>query len=82
MGQIGYDLLSSNTKTWQAKLKKLEKIDWSRTSSNWEGRAMNQGRISKARVNVILTGNLIKASLGVKLTPGEEEAEKRFLKNV
>lgn len=82
MGQIGYDLMSSHTKNWRAKLKKLEDIDWSRTSSNWEGRAMNQGRISKARVNVMLTGNLIKAYLGVELTPDEEEAEQRYLENV
>ena len=82
MGQIGYDLLSSNAKTWQQKLRNLEKIDWSRTSSNWEGRAMNQGRISKARVNVILTGNLIKTKLGIKLTPSEQEVEKRYLENV
>ena len=82
MGQIGLDLVSTNAKTWQTKLKKLEKIDWSRTSSKWEGRAMNQGRISKARVNVILTGNAIKTNLGIKLTPSEEEIEQEFLENV
>lgn len=82
MGHIGYDLLSSNTKNWKEKLEKLATIDWSRTLPSWEGRAMIQGRISKAKINVILTGNRIKTKLGVKLTPSEDEAEKRFLKNV
>ena len=82
MGKIGYDLLSSDVNVWQNKLKKLEKIDWSRTTPIWEGRAMNQGRISKAHVNVILTGNAIKKQLGVELTLTEETTEERFLNDV
>ena len=46
MGQIGYDLLTEGD--WKEKLKKLSDIDWSRSSDEWQGRAMVQGRISKA----------------------------------
>ncbi len=81
MGHVGFDLLGSFDKTWQTKLSKLEKADWSRTLPEWEGRAMVQGRISKAKINVMLTGNAIKTILGVNLTSLEEEAEKRFIKN-
>lgn len=81
MGQIGHDLISTNEKTWKPTLKKLSSIDWSRTSRAWEGRAMIQGRISKARINVLLTGNYIKQNLGLSLTPTEQEAEKEYKNN-
>ena len=78
MGQIGSDILSNRSKDWKEILTKLESIDWARANPDWEGRAMVQGRISKARVHVMLTGNYIKTKLGVPLTPSEAEAEKAF----
>lgn len=78
MGQIGHDLLQQKESTWKSALKKLKKIDWSRANPEWEGRAMVHGRISKARTNVLLTGNHIKKQLRVPLNPVEEEAEKAF----
>lgn len=78
MGQIGHELLNKRQKTWQNSLKKLKIIDWARANKEWEGRAMVHGRISKARTNVLLTGNYIKQQLKVPLNPIEEEAEKAF----
>ncbi|RVU83647.1 DNA sulfur modification protein DndB [Leucothrix sargassi] len=78
MGQIGADILNNHSKNWKTLLKSLNGIDWSRTNPEWEGRAMIQGRISKARINVMLTGNLIKHKLNIPLTPSEMEAEKKF----
>ena len=78
LGQIGADLIASKPKRWPSTLKKLKKIDWARANDDWEGRAMVHGRISKARTNVILTGNYIKNALGLPLTNVEEEAEKVF----
>ena len=78
MGQIGSDILSNRSKGWKEILTKLESIDWARANPDWEGRAMVQGRISKARIHVMLTGNYIKTKLGVPLTPSEAEAEKAF----
>ncbi len=84
MGQIGADLLAQitakNTTKWKNVLKKLKRIDWARANPAWEGRAMIQGRISKARINVLLTGNYIKQQLGLPLNPIEEEAEINFNK--
>lgn len=77
IGHIGADILFSDPE-WKDKLTGLEKIDWSRSNKAWEGRAMVQGRISKARVHVTLTTNYIKKHLGVPLTAAETEAEKAF----
>ncbi|HHH50640.1 MAG TPA: DNA sulfur modification protein DndB [Saprospiraceae bacterium] len=78
MGQIGTDLLANTPKVWKKKLKKLNSIDWARVNPDWEGRAMIHGRISKARTNVILTGNYIKQQLNIPLSSTEEEIEKAF----
>ena len=78
MGKIGHDLLIEGD--WQKKLKKLSNIDMSRNSKEWQERAMVQGRISKSKVHVALTGNLIKQRLCVALSLSEQKIEKEFLK--
>jgi DNA sulfur modification protein DndB len=80
MGNIGHDLLAMKSKKWKSYLKNLKNIDWARANKDWEGRAMNHGSISKARTNVLLTGNYIKEKIGVALNPVEKEAEKQFKK--
>ncbi|MFK5894113.1 MAG: DNA sulfur modification protein DndB [Pseudomonadota bacterium] len=77
MGQIGHDLINSD-KNWKKRLIKLNSIDWARANKNWNGRALVHGHISKARTNVLLTGNYIKQHLNIPLNPIEEEAEKAF----
>lgn len=78
LGQTGADLLSQKPKTWQSSLKKLRKIDWARNNEDWEGRAMIHGRISKARTNVILTGNYLKMKIGLSLTELESQEEEKL----
>jgi DNA sulfur modification protein DndB len=80
MGEIGESLITQPFENWKRTLKRLRKIDWSRSNPDWEGRAMQHGRISKARTNVILTVNYIKKHLGLSLTPTEQEHEDAFLK--
>jgi DNA sulfur modification protein DndB len=80
MGEIGSELISKPPASWKKILKGLNKIDWSRSNPDWEGRAMQHGRISKARTSVILTVNYIKKHLGLSLTPTEQVHEDAFLK--
>jgi DNA sulfur modification protein DndB len=80
MGYVGTDIVSRKPKTWKKSLKQLKKIDWARANSEWENRAIVHGRISKARTNVVLTGNLIKQYLNIPLNNNEEELEKAFIK--
>ena len=54
-------------------LKALRNVDWSRSNIDlWEGRAMTHGRISKATMNVQLTANLLKQTLGLTLNEAEQ----------
>lgn len=80
MGQIGADLLTQYRDNWKTILQGLQEIDWSRNNADWEGRAMVQGRISKAHIHVTLTGNYIKQKLNIPLNPVEAEAEKGMKK--
>lgn len=79
LGNIGADLLSIYPSDWQDRLKGLSKIDWSRQNKSWEGRALVHGRLSKARTNVLLTGNYIKKNLGISLNDVEDQLEKEFI---
>ncbi len=78
MGNIGADLLSNFEPDWKDRLTNLSKIDWSRQNKDWEGRALVHGRVSKARTNVLLTGNYIKQHLGIPLNNVEEQLEQEF----
>lgn len=80
LGQIGSDMLLEPVSTWKKQLKKLNTIDWSRSNSDWESRALVHGKVSKQRTSVILTGNYIKKHLRVPLNPQEEDIEKGFSK--
>lgn len=79
LARAGSTLLSKHAKGWKSKLRKLATLDWSRSNADqWEGRAMNAGRLSKRNVNVTLTGNVIKQHLGLALTAEERELESEF----
>jgi len=81
LARAGNTLLSKYRRGWKSKLKKLSSLDWLRSNSEqWEGRAMNAGRLSKRNVNVTLTGNLIKEHLGLALTTEEQQLENEFRK--
>lgn len=76
LGIAGAALLSAKPKDWKQSLKRLKKVDWSRSNNDlWEGRAMAHGRMSKATTNVQLTANLIKKALGLRLSETEAELE-------
>nr|BDD46373.1 hypothetical protein 2 [Halieaceae bacterium] len=75
IGMVGSSLLLMPEKEWKKKLSGLAAIDWSRKNPVWEGRSMVHGRMSKARVNVQLTSNYIKQSLGLDLSAAEQELE-------
>ncbi|MDA1054582.1 MAG: DNA sulfur modification protein DndB [Planctomycetota bacterium] len=79
---VGKTLLSQHASDWKKRLKKLETLDWSRgNASQWEGRAMNAGRLSKRNVNVALAANLIKKHLKLELTADEQTLESQFRRN-
>jgi DNA sulfur modification protein DndB len=82
LARVGNTLLSTHRADWKTRLKKLATVDWSRANaSQWEGRAMSAGRLSKRNVNVTLAGNLLKKHLGLTLSAEEQELEKQITSN-
>ena len=80
---MGRAMIKKYPSDWKERLSRLQQIDWSRSNERvWEGRAMINGRISKAQMNLILTANYLKQVMDVPLTTEEERNEKRFTKQI
>ena len=76
LGIAGADLLAQFPKDWKQHLGNLKQVDWSRSNTEvWEGRAMLQGRISKATHQVTLTSIYLKRILNLEITPEEQQME-------
>jgi DNA sulfur modification protein DndB len=81
LGRVGAALLAAEPRRWKEKLRRLSKIDWSRTNARlWEGRATIGGRVSKAHNNVLLTTTALKNVIQLPLSPEEAKAEEAYQK--
>jgi len=78
LGIAGAALIARRPAGWEASMKKLASIDWTRSNPLWEGRAVRNGQITKAGPSVTLTANVIKTRLGLGLTEEEARHEKRL----
>jgi DNA sulfur modification protein DndB len=79
IGVAGHSLIELYPNDWLSQLEKLNKMDWSRKNVQlWEGRAMLQGRMSKAHRSMKLTANALKQILGIPLTEKERELEREL----
>lgn len=58
----------------------MKKVDWSRANSDWEGRAIVGGRVSKSHQNVTLTVNYLRNHLASGLSPEEQRVEDAYLR--
>jgi DNA sulfur modification protein DndB len=76
LGYAGAHLLAQHPQDWQTRLEALSSLDWRRANVDlWEGRAMVNGRISRAKSNIMLTANVIKSALGLPLAAEEKLLE-------
>lgn len=82
LGRVGNSLLrdSLDPAHWRPRLRGLSKVDWSRSNCELEGRAIVGGRVSKSHQNVVLTVNYLRQSLGLELSPEEQQAEDAYLR--
>lgn len=74
---LGAELYNHN-EDWKKSLTALSEIDWNRTNTDWNGRALFAGRLRKSYSNVVYTANYLKTKLGITLTPKEQEYEDRI----
>lgn len=80
LGRVGNSLLreSVDATVWQPRLKKLAGVDWSRTNTDWEGRAIIGGRVSKSHAQVTLTVTYLRRMLKLRLSPEEQRVEDAY----
>jgi DNA sulfur modification protein DndB len=75
----GAALIAAHPDDWVERLCALEELDWARTNRTvWEGRALQNGLISKAGASVPLTANVLKQKLGLPLNDKERALEEEF----
>ncbi|NWJ46936.1 MAG: DGQHR domain-containing protein [Chloroflexi bacterium] len=79
LGNLGCKLIEQYPDDWQKHLKKLERVDWKRTNTEWQKRAMNHGRMSKTRHSIVLTTNYLRMLLNLPLTLEEEKYEAELI---
>lgn len=82
LGRVGNSLLRDSTAVshWKNKLAPLKKVNWSRANSDWEGRAIVGGRVSKSHQQVTLTVNYLRHHLGLGLSPEDQRVEDAYLR--
>mgnify|MGYP001484341544 CR=1 FL=1 len=59
-------------------LKIFSYTDWRRSNNIWEGRALQNGKITKSNISYVLTSNVLKNKLGIKLSENEIAMEKKY----
>ncbi|MFE6727481.1 DNA sulfur modification protein DndB [Streptomyces californicus] len=82
LGRIGNSLFRESVapREWQKKLTPLKEVDWTRSNTDWEGRAIVGGRVSKSHQNVTLTVNYLRTHLALPLSPEEQRVEDAYLR--
>ncbi|MCW8107117.1 DNA sulfur modification protein DndB [Alteromonas ponticola] len=76
LGVMGNSLLAEHPSDWKKILIKLESIDWRKANPMFSSRCINQqGRLSKATINIQLVANALKVELGLALSPEERALE-------
>ena len=78
IGRVGATLLSVNPDKWETSLKILQKIDWSRSNPDWEGRVMYGGRLSKSGTCISFMAAYLKNAMKLSLTPDEVRLEAAY----
>ena len=71
-------LIKERPKRWETDLLAVGRLDWRRSNTAWEGRAMNAGRLTTGGNHPILTRNLIKRELKLALSEEEQRVEEAF----
>jgi DNA sulfur modification protein DndB len=80
LGTVGNELLSQDPEGWRPRLGSLASLDWTRTNPLWDGRAIQNGRISKSNPSLILTSNVLRRHVGLALSPTDRALEKTLPK--
>ncbi len=76
LGLAGHTLLQQHPADWTTCISHLNGVDWSRSNTSlWEGKAMNNGKMSKQWQNVQASAAAIRSILNVPVTQEVSETE-------
>jgi DNA sulfur modification protein DndB len=78
MGIAGNIIVNENPDSWNDVLKSLRKINWSRTSSDWEGRLIINGQMQKHATGIELAANTILKKCGIRLSESRQKIEDKL----
>ena len=80
LGTVGGELMATYPDEWQSRLRRLDGLNWRRDNPVWVGRAIRNGKISKAGPSLILTTNVLKQKTGLELGNTEKALEESLEK--
>lgn len=80
LGMVGGELMARNPTDWQPRLRRLKGLDWRRDNKLWTGRAIRNGKISKAGPSLVLTANVLRDRVGLELSLTERALEETLPK--
>ncbi|MFB4285067.1 DNA sulfur modification protein DndB [Nonomuraea sp. MTCD27] len=82
LGRVGNSLLRESLAPpdWAQTLTRLSLVDWSRANTDWEGRALSGGRVSKSHQHLTLTANYLRHHLELVLSAEEQRMEDAYLR--
>ena len=75
LGMVGHVLITEFPDNWKDKLKGLQKVEWEKSSSIWEGKIVNDGRMTKTRLGIKQAANEILKYCGYDKTLDEFEGK-------
>ena len=67
LGTVGGELMTRYPRSWQSRLDRLARVNWRRDNPLWNGRAIRNGKISKAGPSLVLTENVLRVRVGLEL---------------
>ncbi|MGY5144398.1 MAG: DNA sulfur modification protein DndB [Candidatus Nitrosopumilus sp. bin_32a] len=71
LGMVGHVLTGKYPDSWKDKLKGLQKIDWARDSSLWQGKIILDGRMMKQKAGIQKAADVILEKCGSSVTLDE-----------
>lgn len=82
-GRLGNHFYNNKNLNFNEYLLDLNKLDWHRSAKEWKSRIIrNNGRIINNENAIILTCNMLKTRLGLKLDKNEQIKEAEFIKTI
>lgn len=79
LGIFGKTVINSNPDNWKELVEKLYLVSFHKSTTHWQNRVIQQGKIKKSRTNSQLIANVILKALNITLSGDNLAVENKFL---